>query len=137
MATALTNLGWLKILRGEPRSAADCAEALVLFRRVGNRLGVAFCLEALAAAAGMSGQPLRAARLFGVAEVLREAIHAPLTGTNTAYYQQLVAMGRGKGDPGAFAAAWAQGRAMTEDQAISFALSEANPEDPETATAQG
>ena len=128
IATALINLGWMKILRGEAGSATDCAEALAIFRRLGNRLGLAFCLEGLAATAGETGQPLRAARLLGAAEGLREAIHAPLTGTNSAYYERIVALGRGKSDPGAFAAAWAEGRAMTDEQAISFALSEADAE---------
>ncbi len=126
MATALTNLGWTKALRGEPASATDCAEALAVFRRVGNRIGVAFCLEGLAAAAGMTGQPLLAARLFGAAEALREAIHAPLTGTNRVYYEQLVAIGRGQGDRASFAAAWAEGRAMADEQAISLAMAEVN-----------
>ncbi len=128
IATALVNLGLLKILRGEPGSATDCAEALAIFRRLGNRLGLTFCLEGLAATAGMTGQPLRAARLLGAAEVLREAIHGLVTSTNNTYYQRLVALGRGKSDPGAFAAAWAEGRAMTEDQATSLALSAADPE---------
>ncbi len=137
VATALVNLGLLKVLRGEPGSAADCTEALAIFRRLGNRLGLTFCLEGLAATAGMAGQPLRAARLLGAAEMLREAIHGIVTGTNNVYYQRLVALGRGNSDPGAFAASWAQGRAMTQEQAMSFALSEADREDPDTATAQG
>ena len=128
MATALTNLGWMMVLRGEPAGATYCAESLVIFRRLGNRFGLAFCLEGLAAAAGVAGQPLRAARLFGAAEALREAICAPVTGTNQAYYEQLVVYGRGQGDPASFAAAWAEGRAMPVEQTIAHALAGDLPE---------
>ena len=79
------------------------------------------------------GRPLRGAHLFGAAEALRQAIHALLTGTIRAYFERLVAIGRGRGDPGSFAAAWAEGSALAEGQAISLALAVDEPKDPETA----
>ena len=57
---------------------AFMAESLALRREMGERLGIAECLEELAAVAAGSGEPARAARLLGAAEAIRMAIGAPL-----------------------------------------------------------
>jgi hypothetical protein len=81
-------------------------------------------LEGLAGVLAAQGQPDRAARLFGAAEALREAITTPLPPTDHVGYERSVAATRaalGKAD---FAAAWAEGRAMAMQETILYALQE-------------
>jgi DNA-binding CsgD family transcriptional regulator/tetratricopeptide (TPR) repeat protein len=79
---------------------------------------IAAALEGLAALAGGQGQPLQAARLWGAAEVLREAIVAPMYPIHCASYAQALARARAKLGEQAFRTAWAQGRSMTPEQAL-------------------
>jgi hypothetical protein len=81
-------------------------------------------LEGLAALAAAQAQPERAARLFGTAEGLREAMGAPLPPAERAEHDRSVAAVRTTLGEEAFAAAWAEGRAMSRDQAVAFALTE-------------
>jgi hypothetical protein len=63
------------------------------------------------------GQPERAVRLWGAAEALYDSI-----GKHTDYYDRAAA--RAQLDDATFAAAWAEGRAMTVEQAIAYALAD-------------
>jgi hypothetical protein len=76
--------------------------------------------EGLARLASAKGQRDRAARLFGAAELLRETLgyHA----SDQADHDKYVASARAGVAETAFAAAWAEGRAMTLEQAIEYAL---------------
>jgi hypothetical protein len=77
-------------------------------------------LSAKAALADRTEQ--RAARLLGAAHAMREAIGAPHWPSERAAYDADVDVAReGLGDR-AFAAAWAQGWAMSLEQAIAYAL---------------
>jgi predicted ATPase/class 3 adenylate cyclase len=81
-------------------------------------------LEAVAALAVAQGQGERAARLYGVAEALRKARGTPLPPCELDAYHDDVAVARAALGEEAFAAAWAEGRAMTVEQAIAYALDE-------------
>jgi hypothetical protein len=98
------------------------AESLAIFWELGHRFGIAQNLEGLAAVAVAQGQPERAARLIGAAEALREVIGAPLPPADRAEHDRSVAAGRTARGEEAFAAAWAEGRAMTLVQAIRYAM---------------
>jgi len=112
---------------GEVDGAAQhLAEAWALHRESGDTQGIAGCVRDLASVAAMTGRHEPAARLFGAAEALREAIGAWAIGApgprHPARYEQAVANARaGLGDD-AFAAAWAAGRAMPLEDAITTAL---------------
>ncbi len=121
IATSLTNMGWSTAIRGEVTMIGPCREALTLFRELGNKLGAAFCLEAIAAGIALIGQPDRAVRLFGAADALRETISAPLGGANARYLDAMLQPARGGLSETAFASAWAEGKAMTLEQAIADA----------------
>ncbi len=109
--------------RGEREAAtALLRESLELRRTLGDRDGVAECLEALASAAGGMAE---AGRLFGAAAALRDAIGIPIPSSRRADYEADVAAVRAVLDDDAFAAAWAEGRAMTPEQAVAYALGEA------------
>jgi tetratricopeptide (TPR) repeat protein len=63
-----------------------------------------------------------AARLLGAAEALREAAGAPIHPRYQGEYEQQVAAVRDRLPAAAFADAWADGRAMTEECAVALAL---------------
>jgi hypothetical protein len=123
VAYSLTNLA------NVARSQGDCGQAKALFRD-GLMLScdkdlrwiAALGLEGLAAVAAAQGQPLLAARLFGAAEALREALGTPLKPSERAGYDQATQATRGALGEDSFAAAWAEGRALPLDEAVTMAL---------------
>jgi non-specific serine/threonine protein kinase len=124
MAVSLINLGYVANHQGDYRQAATLLEhSLDLFQKHGGRRGMVDCIAALAGVAGGEGQLERAARLFGAAEALREAIHIGPAANypDRLEYDRYVAAVRAQLDEAAFAAAWAEGRAMTLEQAIECA----------------
>ena len=102
-------------------------ESLTLFREMRNRPGIMRCLDGLADVARRRELPERAARIFGVAENLRESIGAALPLAERLELDQNVFALRAHLGDAAFASAWTAGRAMTVEQAIEYALAvEAN-----------
>jgi hypothetical protein len=84
----------------------------------------AACLRGIAAILSRSGREEQATRLLGAAEALTEAVGAVLSPAAQAGCQdQIVALRRALGEE-AFAAAWAEGRAMSPEQAIQYAIEE-------------
>jgi hypothetical protein len=96
-------------------------ESLAICREVGDKRGTAQNLEGLAALAVTQGQFERAARLFRAAEALREAIGTPLPPADRVEHDRSVAAIRTALGEEAFAAAGAEGRAMSLDEAVAFA----------------
>jgi tetratricopeptide (TPR) repeat protein len=123
LASSLSALGHVARCQGD--DAAACVlleESLVLSRELGDRRGCAECHEELARVASVQGQPELAARIYGAAEALREALGTPLLRSAHAPYERAVTAVRAALEAGACAARWAEGRAMTLEQAISYAL---------------
>jgi hypothetical protein len=90
---------------------------------VGDLQCLAECLTGLAGVLVAEQRPLDAAWLFGAAESLLSAIGASLEPADRAERERHLAAARSAGlDEADFAAAWAEGRAMTPDQAVEFAL---------------
>jgi len=108
----------------EVRAARLFAESLALLCefRAGNKRDNAYCLEGLAGITAAQGQLARAARLFGTAEALRESAGIVLPPVHRGAYDRDVVQLRAKMDEASFAAAWAEGRALTLEQAITEAL---------------
>jgi non-specific serine/threonine protein kinase len=123
IAASLNNLGNVAWNQGVYGTAgALYVESLALWRELGNRQGIAASLEAFARLAGAEGQPERATRLWGAAEALRAAIGSPLPPSEREEYDRQVAAVREAMGKETFAPAWAQGRAMTLEQAIEYTL---------------
>jgi non-specific serine/threonine protein kinase len=123
VSTTLLGLGSVAELQGDCVTARSCyAEALVIDCDIGDKLGVAYLLEGFASIAKTQGFAKRAAQLFGQADALREAIGAPLAPVERPEYERDIAAVRAALSEEEFAAAWAQGRAMTLEQAIECAL---------------
>lgn len=99
-------------------------EVILVWKHEGHRAGLARCFECLAFIVGAQGQVERAARLFGAAEFLRQSAHAAMMPEEQVEYAQQVQQMRGKADETMFKAAWADGRALTLEQAIALALHE-------------
>ena len=99
-------------------------ESLQLFHELGARDGVAACLAAVARMAGEAGAARQAARLLGASEALCKAIGGVFVPVYVAEYDRTVAAVRGQLDETAFAAAWAEGRALPLLQAIAEALAQ-------------
>jgi DNA-binding NarL/FixJ family response regulator len=81
-------------------------------------LNIPFYLEGLAQVVAAQGEGTWAARLWGAAQALREGLHAPLPAVFRTEHEQAIAAVRTQIGEKAFAAAWAQGRAMTLEQVL-------------------
>ena len=111
------------------RRLGHYAEAVTLYHEsiagwleLGNRTSLAHELESLAIIAAAEGQPRRAARLFGAADALRQATGSAMTGMERAEYTQAITHARAQMDEPEWQAAWAEGQAMTLEQAVAYAL---------------
>jgi predicted ATPase/transcriptional regulator with XRE-family HTH domain len=97
-------------------------ESLRVRRAVMDKHGVAASFAGLAVVAEAEGQPLRAARLFGAEHCLREVIGTPMDAVErTAHVRAVAGVSTALGEE-AFAAAWAEGRALPLEEAIALAL---------------
>ena len=123
LARLLHDLGELARDQGDYEQAASLyQESLRLHHEMGNRPGMTACLRGLASMATLQKQFERAGRLFGAAEALREVIHTPLPAAGGVGYDRHVASVRDALGEAHFASAWAEGRAMTLEQAVAYAV---------------
>jgi predicted ATPase/DNA-binding CsgD family transcriptional regulator len=128
MSLCHTDLGFIELIRGDHESAAGLLEeSLSVLRGSGDKFCLAYGIFGLAAVAAAREEPVCAARLWGAAEALREEIGVvSLTQWELdAYnYEGRVSAARSMlGDEGAWEAAFAQGRAMSVEEAVGYALS--------------
>jgi predicted ATPase/DNA-binding CsgD family transcriptional regulator len=128
IGSLLHNLGYVSLHRDDVQRAATLfRESASLFQGTGDQRGVNDCLVGLAGVATTAGRPRLAAHLFGAAEARSEALNAPIAPSNRPEYEGFVISAR-TGLPAAeFAAAWAEGRAMSLERAIEEALMAAEP----------
>jgi ATP/maltotriose-dependent transcriptional regulator MalT len=119
IADSLSLLGRVEALAGDYAAARAChEESLAIAREMGGKLSIGFSLEGLADVVAVQGDPVWAAQLWGAAEALREAMGTPIPPVYRADYDRSVAAARTRLGEKAFAAAWAQGRMMTPEQAL-------------------
>jgi predicted ATPase/class 3 adenylate cyclase len=121
----LDNLGWAALVRGDyERAHALHQESLELSRELGDKLVAAESLEGLACSAAR-GEEERAARLFGAAEAVREAVGYHQTPRESALREPFLGTVRSRLEEAKWEAALAEGRAMTFDDAVAYALEDA------------
>jgi predicted ATPase/DNA-binding CsgD family transcriptional regulator len=129
---ALDNLGWAALMQGDhERARTFYKENLILCKELGNKWITSESLDGLAcisAAEGTSEE--RTARLFGATETLREAVGYQQIPEEDAWREPYLAAARSRLDEAAWDEAWAEGRAMSMEQAIEYALSEQKPTPP-------
>jgi non-specific serine/threonine protein kinase len=97
------------------------AEGMTILHGMGNRPGVIDSLEGLA---GVAAAPRRAARLWGAANALRQEIGAARSVPESIAYERQVKPVRAILTAEAFDQAWDEGRAMSLDEAVRYALDE-------------
>jgi predicted ATPase/class 3 adenylate cyclase/DNA-binding CsgD family transcriptional regulator len=97
-------------------------ESLARARAIDDQELLVTCMEGLAMVVFAQGEPGWAARLWGAAEALRETLGEPLSPVEQASYENAIEHAHRRLGEQAFAAAWAQGRTMTPDQALQAQL---------------
>jgi tetratricopeptide (TPR) repeat protein len=121
----LSCLGFVALRQGDYQRAAEVfTEGLRLSHEPGFRKTVFECLRGLGGVCSGFKLDDRAVRLFGAAEALREAMGHQPSPQDQADYDGRLAATRSRLGVVAFEAAWAEGRAMTLEQAIEYAMKE-------------
>jgi len=123
LARSLVALGRVRRTLGEvlPASAL-LMEGLVLFRALGQKLGIANAIEELGAVSAVQGDGQQAAMLFSTAHALRERMGAPLPPVDRAAYDSVLAACRAQLGEAAFAEAWAQAAARSWQEVVEEVL---------------
>jgi ATP/maltotriose-dependent transcriptional regulator MalT len=118
-AMSLSLLGKAEAYQGDNVVARTLIqESLAIARTVDDHWWIASWLEDLARVIATDGDLQWAARLWGAAEVLREALGTPIPPIYRAGYDHSLAAARAQLGERAFAAALAEGRAMTLEQVL-------------------
>ncbi len=122
-ADSMIPLGLLVYQEGDHAAARSLfAESLRIYKELGDRKGIVEALESFARLNFAEDKLEQASRLWGAAEQLREGIGSPLPPNALDEFNIVVATARQAMSAEAFSAAWTEGRAMTEAQAITRAL---------------
>jgi hypothetical protein len=117
----LSNLAGVAERRGDyDRAAALSEESLRLNRTIGAEEQAVEGLQTFVLVTAARGQPRRAAQLAGAAEALREILDVPLRPHQQAAHDQAVQALRASLGEAEFAAAWAEGRELSLEQAIAL-----------------
>jgi predicted ATPase len=126
VAGMTTRLGHLARQQGNFSQAKGYfQEALALFRAFGSPTFIAWCMEGLAATLDAEGAHIQATRLCAAAATLRDQAQTPLPMAERAAFEQVVASCKAALRHQTFAGEWAVGTALTQDQALTYALSHA------------
>jgi predicted ATPase/class 3 adenylate cyclase/Tfp pilus assembly protein PilF len=124
MAASLNNLGRVVGEQGDYSAARQFhEECLTILFELGDRGGIAESLESLALLGVAQAQMEQVARLLGAAEALRKAIGAPRPTFERTEVDGASAATRTALGEAAFAAAWEEGRRMSLEEAVEYALS--------------
>ena len=122
-AVSLHNLGLIALRRGNPEQAADlCSRSTQMFGDLLDSIGVTISLDALAAVSGERGEVRKAVRVWGAAQTLRDAMGVSQPPDDKEVLEPFVEAARSSLEAAAFQAAWEEGRAMTQEQAVALAL---------------
>ena len=110
--------------RAYEKASALFRENLHIARESDHKVTIQSSLVGLAGVATSQGQPARAVRLWGAAEVLEEHFGIRMTpaGLSLAGYEGYLALARSRLDEKQFAESWTEGKAMAHEEAIEYAL---------------
>ena len=120
-------LGLVELKRGDlDRGTELLEEGAGIMRELKEGFGGTYHVWGLGKVNALRGRHVRAARLWGAAEALRERMGMSLSHFDLAHsgYEQDLAAVISALSEASFDAAWAEGRAMSPEQAIEYALSE-------------
>jgi len=132
IANTFSNLGLAVMQLGERKRATELfKQGLGLFRALGDIVGMTECLEGLALRHA-EVEPARLVLLFAMADRQRSSIGAPLPSYLRAAYRRYLEAAQSQMSDEAWTARWAEGWAMTLEQAVAYALEEHLPPDATT-----
>jgi predicted ATPase/DNA-binding CsgD family transcriptional regulator len=119
LAESLALLARVFLALGEyTQTRALYEESLTLARSLNHSWLIASCLEGWAMMLADLQHCAWATQLWGAAEALREAIRAPMTPVERADHERQITATRTRLGEDIFSTAWAEGRAMTPEQAL-------------------
>ena len=119
----LSELGHVARATGKITEAKELyRQSLARFQDQGHRPAIAHELECFGFIAMAEEEPQRAAKLFGAAEALRERVNAQMQDLEYVEYDNAVVRIRSSMNEAEFNSLWAQGRALTMEQASKYAL---------------
>jgi DNA-binding CsgD family transcriptional regulator/tetratricopeptide (TPR) repeat protein len=128
---ALYNLGWAALLQGDyDRARTSYKESLALCKELRNKRTASESLKGMACIAAAEGEAERAARLFGAGQALRGAVGYHQFPEYDAWREPYLAAARSRLDEASWEEARAEGRGMSMEQAIDYALSQEKPVTP-------
>jgi predicted ATPase/class 3 adenylate cyclase/Tfp pilus assembly protein PilF len=123
ISLSLNNLGVVAMEPGDyPAARALFEESLAMRRNLGDKKGAAQCLAGLGRVAIGGGQVERGTKLLGATEWLLQGIGAVLDRVDRERYEWSVQQARSLLGEEAFEKAWQDGRAMSMEQAVEYAL---------------
>ena len=121
---ALDTLGWAALAREDhERARALYEENLVLCRELGDKLVASASMDGLACYAASGGEAQRAARLFGAALALREGVGYRQKPRERSLREPYLTIAHSCSDEAAWETAFAEGQAMSFEEAVEYALS--------------
>jgi serine/threonine-protein kinase PknK len=122
-ALALANRSYVAYQRGDYEQAeAIMLEVIAVFQELEYTRCIPVALSMLAGPVAAQRNPGKAAKLLGAAEALQETLGHRITAGDLFEIERYVAAVREQLDEATFDAVWAEGRAMSLEQAISYAL---------------
>ena len=123
LANALSDLGHVNAAAGDLNAAlAGQAEALTIAARIGARSIVAQSIDGVAECLALRGDPLAAARLWAAAETIRRTSRAALLAADRRRIDAAIAIARATAAGDGWWSAWAEGEALSFDDAVAEAL---------------
>jgi predicted ATPase/DNA-binding SARP family transcriptional activator len=129
LATQISNVGYAACALGMLERSRSCyVESLKMRRELDDRDGAVWTLRGMGYLAHQQGDDALAARLLGAATALAEELGATPTATAWVDHKRYLAEIREALDADAFAARWAEGQAMTSEQAVEHALAVFSPD---------
>lgn len=128
IARGKLNLGMAFLGGGDDDKAAElCRESLVLWRELGGKWDIIDCFEDLGSIAESRHDPALAARMYGAADALRETVGATPSPYERVLLDEYLNEAREALGDEAFESAWSEGRSMSFDDAIDYALAAFGP----------
>jgi predicted ATPase/class 3 adenylate cyclase len=122
-ANAHSNLGLVSLYEDDREGAAACfREALALAREAGAKLTIAEGLYGLSALAAIDGDAERSARLWGVADAIRQPTGSPLTESEQFIVERYLEPARASLADDVHVKVRAEGESMTVDEGVAYAL---------------
>ena len=125
IGVSLCDLGLLACVQKDYLASRDLfTECLPILRDIRDLTYLPCCIDAVGVLTSVLGAPLTASHLWGAAERLRQETGSHIEPQKLPSYKQEVAAARLALGDAIFDGAWEEGRAMTLEQAVAYALEE-------------